>query len=197
MAFSVVAGMATVVSVAATVAPASAAIPTRTCGEAGDQDVAVAAIPGQVKCTYYNRSANNIGGQADYFTVPSGTHTLRIEMASATGGGGGGRTTADLAVTPGQVLQINVGGRGEDGGMASDPLGHRATGGWNGGGAGGTDGFGCTINACGSGGNGAVDVRTGSYGLADRVLVAGGAGGLELVQRRGRRRRSRRGGRCQ
>ncbi|KQQ07614.1 glycine-rich protein [Rathayibacter sp. Leaf296] len=157
-----------------TAAPAASAAASSACGEAGVVNTAIAAGPDAVECRYVNRSADGIGGAPDTFTVPPNTHSLKVRVD---GGRNGGLTTAKLWVTPGQVLQVNVGGVGEDARPNGVSIGKRALGGWNGGGTGGTDGFGCTLNPCGDGGNGATDVRTGDFGLSDRVLVAGGAGG--------------------
>ncbi|QIE58286.1 HYR domain-containing protein [Rasiella rasia] len=117
-------------------------------------------------------------GAMQTFTVPSGVTSISIEAFGGAGqdmiiedfdpsiGGLGGQASGDLAVTPGDVLTIFVGGEGVDG-----------IGGFNGGGVGGfgtpstgTGGF------AGSGG-GASDVRLGGMTLADRVIVAGGGGG--------------------
>ena len=153
------------------VATPASATDVATCGESGSRDTSLLTSPGLVGCVYGNRGVNGVGGQADSFTVPTNTHKLQITLD---GGVTSGLAKADLAVVPGQVLQINVGGFGESG--SSSP-GHRPAGGWNGGGPGGTDGFGCLNDRCGGGGDGAVDVRTGGYGLGDRVLVDGAAGG--------------------
>ena len=78
-------------------------------------------------------------------------------------GGLGGLTQGNLAVTPGQVLNLFVGGQAPDVGDVTP-----APGGFNGGGDGGQ---------YGAGGGGATDVRVGGTALADRVAVAGGGGG--------------------
>ena len=78
-------------------------------------------------------------------------------------GGLGGQTLGTLAVTPGAVLQIYVGGQATDVGNITP-----APGGFNGGGAGGQ---------YGAGGGGASDVRVGGNAWANRVAVAGGGGG--------------------
>ncbi len=96
------------------------------------------------------------------FVVPSGVTSLNVEMAGAEGavgqgtyaGGKGVVITFDMAVTPGETLQLHVGGR--------------ATG-YNGGGAPGSA-------DAGYGGD-ASDIRQGGNDLADRVAVAGGGGG--------------------
>lgn len=115
------------------------------------------------------------------FTVPPGVCSIAVDAEGATGGNGttqsgapGGSAVATIPVTPGEVLQINVGSRGNDavggtGGAAST---------FGDGGAGGndasTDG---TDTQAGGGGGGASDVRQGGTTLADRVVVAGGGGG--------------------
>jgi hypothetical protein len=132
-------------SSAAAIGPRAALAGTTACGNTG--------IAGTSSCTY-----NTIG--TDTFTVPPGVNnaTFTVEGAqggtNATGpaGGRGGRVSAALPLTPGQVLQVNVGGQGQatsaSGGLDS-----------------------------GAGGGGSSDVRDGLFGLADRLLVAGGGGG--------------------
>jgi len=125
-------------------------------------------------------------GTNQAFTVPAGVSGIVAELFGARGGAGfvapftvpvssqpgadGGHATATLAVTPGQNLEVAVGGHGIDG----------AAGGFNGGGDGSVGPGGC---CSGGGGGGATDVRAGACattltcGLVDRVLVAGGGGG--------------------
>ena len=118
------------------------------------------------------------GGPQSY-TVPAGVTRLTVTATGAAGGNYAGQTTyapgarvtATIAVTPGEVLTIVVGGQG----------GRNATvnpGGYNGGGGGGG-------NA--GGGGGATDLRrsptagtTADY-LSSRnaLLVAGGGGGSD------------------
>ena len=69
------------------------------------------------------------------------------------GGGNGGRAIDTLHVTPGTVVNVFVGGDGDNGGF-------------NGGGNGGA-----------SFGGGASDIRLGGTALSARVLIAGGGGG--------------------
>lgn len=109
------------------------------------------------------------------WVVPDGVTSVTVDAFGAAGGGInystnpvpgglGGRTIATISVTPGETLQVNVGGEGQtydDG----DP----ALGGANGGGDAGSYGAGA--------GGGASDVRRGGTGLGDRVVVAGGGGG--------------------
>jgi len=105
-------------------------------------------------------------GGAQTYTVPASATSLRVDLAGASGGaaanqgapGLGGRVQAVLAVTPGEVLTLYVGGAGSGG-----------TGGYNGGGS----GF--------AGGGGATDLRQGGSGQPNRVLVAGGGGGTANI----------------
>jgi uncharacterized repeat protein (TIGR01451 family) len=81
----------------------------------------------------------------------------------------GGMVKGTLAPNPGEVYQVNVGG---------PPTGPgRQEGGFNGGGDGGAKGQEDINFSLALAGAGASDVRSGSYGLPDRLFVAGGAGG--------------------
>lgn len=112
------------------------------------------------------------------YTVPTGITRVRIEASGAQGGsaypftsgsgGLGGRAAGTVAVTPGQVLQVNVGGAGENGPLTSAG----SAGGFNGGGASGTN-----ASPSPGGGGGASDVRIGTYALSERIVVGGGGGG--------------------
>ncbi|MBF9220183.1 tail fiber domain-containing protein [Hymenobacter ruricola] len=113
------------------------------------------------------------------WTVPPGVTSVQVDMAGARGrtidncsncyrGGAGGRVQATLAVTPGQVLTIVVGG---DRGYITTSL--YQDGGYNGGGRGSEPG------------GGATDIRIGGTALTDRVLVAGGGGGSGFYARGG------------
>lgn len=111
----------------------------------------------------------NFTGAQQSFTVPSGVTTITVDAQGAQGGangGLGGRAVATIPVTPGEVLEVWVGGR---------PTQEIGPGGFNGGGA-------VVIEPCGSGpsyswpGGGASDIRRGS-GYANRLIVAGGGGG--------------------
>jgi hypothetical protein len=110
-------------------------------------------------------------GAAQTWTVPSGVTSATFDVFGAQGccnsGGLGGEATATIAVTPAQILQINVGGQG---GILPT-----INGAYNGGG--GVDGG----AGMGNGGGGATDVRSGGYTLNDRMIVAGGGGGEGAV----------------
>ncbi|MBX3188584.1 MAG: hypothetical protein KF819_16325 [Labilithrix sp.] len=114
----------------------------------------------------------NATGAPQLFTVPAGISEVTIEAWGAQGnrnvlgvvGALGGYATGKLGVTGGQVLHVYVGG-----GDATS-----IAGGFNGGGAAGPS---PCANARGGGGGGASDVRTGTGGFGDRVIVAGGGGG--------------------
>ncbi len=107
-------------------------------------------------------------GQYTY-TVPAGVTSLQIDAQGAQGGdaynngssGRGGRVQTTLRVTSGEVLQLFVGGAGNQS--------RSGAGGYNGGGNG--------YDVYGGGGGGATDVRRGGAALANRVVVAGGGGG--------------------
>jgi len=118
----------------------------------------------------------NYNGAMQTFTVPAGVTSIEIETWGAQGangsqggsvtcpggtGGRGGYAKGTLAVTPGQVLNIFVGGAASGG-----------NGGFNGGGTTATTGA-----ARAGGGGGATDVRAGGTALANRVIVAAGGGG--------------------
>ena len=121
-------------------------------------------------------------GSVQTYTVPAGVTSIDVNVQGAAGGlnsdevtwysrnGYGGKVEGTLAVTPGQVLNIYVGGQGGVG----TPSG--TTGGFNGG-ALAYNGFGVYG---GGGGGGASDIRIGGTALADRVIVAGGGGGAGL-----------------
>ena len=105
-------------------------------------------------------------GAAQTWTVPAGVTSVHIEAWGAQGGFNtpvtnnlGGQAEGDLAVTPGDVLNIYVGGHPGLNGL---------TGGFNGGG----NGF-----SGGAAGGGASDVRAAGNTLNHRVIVAGGGGG--------------------
>ncbi len=118
-------------------------------------------------------------GAAQTWTVPAGVTSIDVEANGAQGGrvdisgywspccldgGLGGKVQSKLAVTPGQVLSIYVGGIGFTNG----------TGGYNGG---GTAAQLSGIGKGGAGGGGATDLRIGGTALSNRVIVAGAGGG--------------------
>lgn len=116
-------------------------------------------------------------GAVQTFTVPPGVTSITVDVKGAKGGGGfpvlhsggnGGRVQGTITVTPGQVLQINVGGQG---GAGSANAG--GTGGFNG----GAQGAVFPSSYSGGGGGGASDIRVAPYALTDRVAIAGGGGG--------------------
>jgi hypothetical protein len=131
----------------------------------------------EVVCTF------NFTGAAQSWTVPEEITQATFDVYGAQGGsssselgvsagGLGGKASAIIAVTPGDTLQVNVGGRGGDG---AGSVG--GDGGFNGGAAGGN---GCCSGP--GGGGGASDVRrdtdaSGDFALAERIIVAGGGGG--------------------
>jgi hypothetical protein len=118
-------------------------------------------------------------GVEQSFTVPAGVSSVHVVASGATGGSGsstgpGGRgavVSANLTVTPGDVLYVEVGGAPTTTTTADCFEDTPCVGGFNGGGS----------SRFGGGGGGGSDVRTISRGdagtLASRLLVAAGGGG--------------------
>ena len=107
------------------------------------------------------------------YTVPPGRNLIQVDAFGAQGGstsgslgasgGLGGHAGGLINVSPGQGLDVCVGGQGSG-----------TTPGINGGGAVLNT---ATMLPAGAPGRGASDVRTGAFGISERVLVAGGGGG--------------------
>jgi len=110
----------------------------------------------------------NYTGTVQEWVVPACVYNISIVAAGAEGGGinggNGSVVSYNYAVTPGQLLQIYVGGSGDCPGA-----------GYNGGGMGG---IASTTVDYGCGGGGSTDIRVSPFGLNDRVLVAAGGGGM-------------------
>jgi hypothetical protein len=114
------------------------------------------------------------------WTVPNGVTSVNIKVGGGAGGnfsttqtgGAGGTASGNLAVNPGDVLYIYVGGTGNNAALNS-----AASGGFNGGGSSIQS---SANNYSGGGGGGASDVRKGSSDLTSRVIIAGGGGGAGL-----------------
>jgi Glycine rich protein len=115
------------------------------------------------------------------FIRPACTTTFTVDARGGAGGHGfgngvsngsaalGGRVQATMTFQPNDVVYVFVGGVGAD--ATSTAVG---PGGFNGGGPGGT----CCASQYGGGGGGASDIRVNGLLPANRVLVAGGAGGV-------------------
>jgi hypothetical protein len=131
----------------------------------------------EVVCTF------TYTGAAQSWTVPEGVAQATFDVFGAQGGsestlregGGGGKAHATFDVTSGDTLQVNVGGVG--GAASCSGCGAGGAGGFNGGASGGS--------AYGGGGGGgrASDIRfdtdgSGDFALAERIIVAGGGGGV-------------------
>jgi gliding motility-associated-like protein len=110
----------------------------------------------------------NFTGAVQNWTVPPCVTSITVTARGADGGGANGGNGAQvngtLAVTPGQILQIRVGGSGTC-----------PTSGYNGGGI-GRNANSVANGSCGGGG--ATDLRIAPYALANRVIVAAGGGGM-------------------
>jgi len=196
-----------VASTPAPVTPAGKRLPA--CGAGG--------VRSGTTCTY-----RTVG--SDAFVVPAGVTQVDVTVVGAMGGryfvagdaahggspqgditgrpgGAGGQVTATLRVSAGDVLQVDVAGRGargsarrRSGGMRNGPSGGTGARGGFGGSSGGVehgrgDGAGADGGTAhdggnGSGGGGSSDVRAAPGGcaaltcpLGARLLVAGGGGG--------------------
>jgi hypothetical protein len=153
-------------------------------------------------------------GAPQWYTVPANVDTLFVQAVGGSGGGGqftgayqadalggaGGQVIAELSVTPGEVVNVNVGGAGQDGPSSlngdwqrGQGIFHIAQGGWNGGADAGFSTFTYAnsyespqVGNAAGGGGGATDIRAcfSAQGticpLADRILVAGGGGGAGM-----------------
>ena len=124
----------------------------------------------------------NYTGAAQNWTVPCGVSSITVTLYGAQGAldalcgaysgtypATGGTVIGTMAVVAGTTYQIFVGG----GGAKGTALNVAAAGGFNGGGAGAP-----SPSYGGGGGGGASDIRVTPYGLANRVVVAGGGGGM-------------------
>src|SRR5918994_7309686 len=135
------------------VSPAARAVHT-TCQPSGSQ----------VVCTF------SYTGAAQSWTVPEGVTQATFDVYGAGGGGAstrsfggrGGEAKATISVTPGETLQVNVGGRGGEGVKGTDITIPGGAGGFNGGAAGGNAGDNGTDLTSGGGGGGAPHVRRGT-----------------------------------
>jgi gliding motility-associated-like protein len=112
----------------------------------------------------------NYTGALQTWIVPPCVYSIQVDARGAKGGGtnggNGSRVLVTLAVTPGQQLNIYVGGSGSCG---------NNSGGWNGG------GNGCNASGTGNescGGGGSSDIRTAPYALTNRLVIAAGGGGM-------------------
>ena len=121
-------------------------------------------------------------GAEQSWVVPAGVTSIHAVVVGARGGGVGPgsmgglghRAEADVTVTPGQTIYVEVGGPG-----AASDLTTGGAGGFNGGADGGDGG--ALGNGGGGGGGGGTDLRTVSRTspgtVGSRLIVAGGGGG--------------------
>ena len=123
-------------------------------------------------------------GAMQTYTVPAYVTSVDLDLYGAMGGGGtgstagyGGHATGTLAVTPGNLLFVAVGGQGGNLTNGTFNGGYLSTGaGWNGGGVPACGSYPAATGSIGGGGGGS-DIRYGGNTLWDRVIVAGGGGG--------------------
>ncbi len=112
-------------------------------------------------------------GTTQIYTVANDVTNLAVMLAGARGSASGDVVYGRLPVVPGAQLQVVVGGRGEE---RVPALGTGVLSGGNGGFNGGGDSL--LLDSSGYGGGGASDLRVSPFGLEDRVVVAGGGGGV-------------------
>ncbi len=136
-------------------------------------------VPGGVSCV----TVDAIGAEGGDFLSSGAGAAAAFNGGAAAGALAtnqlGGESVSTIPVLTGQVLQVNVGGRGGDGTESATGTTPGGAGGFNGGGAGG-DALATgeiSLWAGGGGGGGASDVRQLGTALTDRVVVAGGGGG--------------------
>lgn len=122
----------------------------------------------------------NYTGTIQSYTVPIGINNVLVDARGGAGGlnsslsaavdrqGYGSCVVCTLAVTTGQVLNIFVGGQGQNG--FTNAI---SAGGFNGGGR----GFYSNTSHGGGGGGGASDIRFGGTAASNRIIVAAGGGG--------------------
>ncbi|MBQ6726353.1 MAG: hypothetical protein IJQ89_07220, partial [Bacteroidales bacterium] len=140
-----------------------------------------------VTTIYYRNAVDTINfrytGDVQTYTVPSGVTSITMQVWGAQGGdqtayggsyygGKGGYSEGVMSVSTGDVLNVYVGGKGQNGATSVTST---TAGGWNGGGS-------CAANTTSSyfragGGGGATDIRVNSNSLYARAIVAGGGGG--------------------
>lgn len=149
------------------------------CGNSASSNV-IAVATSNCCTSFPNTVVFNYTGSYQDWTVPAGVTCISVDVRGASGGdrngsyampgGLGARVTGVISVTPGDVLRIYVGGKGQNTDNSSSG---GAAGGFNGGGNGNNG-----INSWhGAGGGGASDIRVAPYGLNERIVVAGGGGG--------------------
>ncbi len=117
-------------------------------------------------------------GAVQTYTIPAGVTSVVVTANGAVGGtlvignnvypgGKGAQAQTVLTVTPGETLNVYVGGTGGfNTGNGAGP------GGWNGGG---------NARGGGGGGGGATDLRRGGTALTNRLVVAAGGGGSAYI----------------
>jgi len=127
------------------------------------------------EAAYNSTQTFNYTGAVQTFVVPNNITSIDIETWGAQGGspqasvgGKGGYAKGTLTVTPGETLNIYVGGKGLAGTTAV-----LLNGGFNGGGY----TYAYTSGAYAGSGGGATDIRRGGTALSNRVIVAGAGGG--------------------
>jgi hypothetical protein len=115
------------------------------------------------------------------FTVPQGYNYMAVDLRGAAGGNGGttgtpgygARVQSYFSVNPGTLLNVFVGCQGATASAAVNGQFNNLALGEGGGYNGGGPGYGVA-----TGGGGATDIRIGGTAYANRIIVAGGGGGM-------------------
>ncbi|MBK9294124.1 MAG: hypothetical protein IPM57_06715 [Oligoflexia bacterium] len=147
-------------------------------------------------------------GAVQTHTVPSGCYAASVKIWSAGGGGSyynasygstggaGGFATANLVLTPGETINVVVGGGGSRGmfGQGAPVAGPVTTnpGGWGGGSGLGNGGNGGGYNTAGTiylagGGGGSSGIYRGAVSQANTIIIVGGGGGGAALSDSGQR----------
>jgi gliding motility-associated-like protein len=127
-----------------------------------------------------NTATFNFTGQPQQFVVPPCVFEVCATVRGAKGstdlttGSLGATVTACIPVTPGETLNLYVGGMGTAGNVLG--VAGNISWGWNGGGMGHQSNNNVVAHHS-HGGGGASDIRQGGIALANRVIVAAGGGG--------------------
>jgi len=131
---------------------------------------------------YAQTDSVKYSGTFQKIIIPACVDSIAVDVYGAQGGASiagatigpagdsGGRVQAVLPVTPGDSIFVYAGGHGD----SAVTTGAGGAGGYNG----GANGSHVNVaSSAGGGGGGASDIRLNGTALADRIVVAGGAGG--------------------
>lgn len=149
----------------------------------------LAAVPGSADTDPRVSPVQFTACGSSLWTVPAGVTSVTADVFGAAGGagsvlsggtpapgGGGGEAKGTFAVTPGEVLQVNVGCVGKDANAHTPGSGGRG-GNNDANGGNGVAGVNVPSFTATGGGGGGSDIRQGGTALSNRIIVGGGGGG--------------------